>query len=155
MKKAELWARWRPGESTCAITPALGRDPRTVRISPSSAAGSTMRRSQHAAGRGPVARPDCRCGPHQRAASEDRAILGHWEGDLLADGRQSRIATLVERHSRYVMLTRVAGKRLHQCRPRLVSPRPLAAARPDDLVDVGSGHGLATHKRFTRIVVQA
>jgi IS30 family transposase len=40
----------------------------------------------------------------------DRAIPGHWEGDLLAGAHNSHIATLVERHSRYVHLVKVAGK---------------------------------------------
>jgi IS30 family transposase len=44
------------------------------------------------------------------AEAEDRAIPGHWEGDLLAGGTNTQIATLVERHSRFVMLVALKGK---------------------------------------------
>ena len=44
------------------------------------------------------------------AAVADRAVPGHWEGDLLTEGRHSCIATLVERQSRFVLLLRLAGK---------------------------------------------
>jgi IS30 family transposase len=44
------------------------------------------------------------------ATVEDRAIPGHWEGDLLFGSTNSQIATLVERQNRYVMLVKIAGK---------------------------------------------
>ena len=44
------------------------------------------------------------------AAVEDRAVPGHWEGDLLSESKNSYIATLVERHTRYVILMKIANK---------------------------------------------
>lgn len=41
---------------------------------------------------------------------EDRSIPGHWEGDLMAGSKNTHIATLVERHSRFTMLVKVQGK---------------------------------------------
>jgi len=71
-----------------------------------------MRRSRHASehghSRGQIV--DAISIRERPAEAEDRAIPGHWEGDLLAGGKNSYIATLVERHSRFLMLIQVASK---------------------------------------------
>ena len=71
-----------------------------------------MRRSRHASehghSRGQIV--DAVSIRERPAEAEDRAIPGHWEGDLLAGGKNSYIATLVERHSRFLMLIKVPSK---------------------------------------------
>jgi IS30 family transposase len=71
-----------------------------------------MRRSRHASEhghcRGQIV--DAISIRERPAEAEDRAIPGHWEGDLLAGGKNSYIATLVERHSRFLMLIKVPSK---------------------------------------------
>ena len=71
-----------------------------------------MRRSRHASEhghrRGQIV--DALSIRERPAEAEDRAIPGHWEGDLLAGGKNSYMATLVERHSRFLMLVKVPSK---------------------------------------------
>jgi IS30 family transposase len=71
-----------------------------------------MRRSRHATvsgqSRGQIV--DAISIRERPAEAEDRAIPGHWEGDLLSGGKNSYIATLVERHSRFAMLIKVPSK---------------------------------------------
>ena len=72
---------------------------------------------------------------------EDRAVPGHWEGDLLAGGRNSHVATLVERQSRYLMLIRVRGKDTGSVVRALHATRDPPAAGPDAIADLGSWLG--------------
>lgn len=111
----------------------------------------TMRRSKHAStagqSRGQII--DAVSIRERPAAVEDRAVPGHWEGDLLSGAANSHIATLVERHSRFVMLVRLDGKdttTVVRALSRSVRalPRGLMASLTWD-----RGMELAAHKTFT------
>jgi IS30 family transposase len=83
------------------------------------------------------------------ATVEDRAVPGHWEGDLLFGNSTSQIATLVERHTRYVMLVKVASKDTKTVINALIKqahklPRELYKTLTWD-----RGTEMAAHKRFT------
>ncbi len=83
------------------------------------------------------------------ASVEDRAVPGHWEGDLLFGSRNSQIATLVERQTRYVMLVKVPGKDTETVVNALVKN---ARTLPQELyrsLTWDRGKEMAAHKRFT------
>ena len=83
------------------------------------------------------------------AAVEDRAVPGHWEGDLLSGPNNSYIATLVERHTRYVMLAKVAGKDTQTVVSALIKQ---AKKLPKELyksLTWDRGKELTDHRRFT------
>ena len=83
------------------------------------------------------------------AAVEDRAVPGHWEGDLLSGSKNSHIATLVERHTRYVMLAKVANKETGTVVSALIKQ---AKKLPNELyksLTWDRGKELADHRRFT------
>ena len=83
------------------------------------------------------------------AIVEDRAVPGHWEGDLMFGDRSSQIATLVERHTRYVMLVKVASKDTETVINALIKN---ARQLPQELYQSltwDRGKEMADHTRFT------
>jgi IS30 family transposase len=83
------------------------------------------------------------------ASVEDRAVPGHWEGDLIAGSNNSHIATLVERRTRYVMLVRVKGKDTETVISALIKH---ACRLPTELyksLTWDRGKEMADHQRFT------
>ena len=83
------------------------------------------------------------------ASVEDRAVPGHWEGDLLFGSKNSQIATLVERQTRYVMLVKVAGKDTETVIDALIKN---ARKLPEELyksLTWDRGKEMADHQRFT------
>ena len=86
----------------------------------------------------------------ERAASiEDRAVPGHWEGDLIEGSNKSFIATLVERQSRYVMLAKVENKKTDTV---IQAPIKQSKKLPDELyksLTWDRGSEMSNHKRFT------
>jgi len=83
------------------------------------------------------------------AAVEDRAVPGHWEGDLIFGARNSQIATLVERHTRYVMLAKVDTKETETVINALIKQ---AHSLPKELyrsLTWDRGSEMADHRRFT------
>lgn len=111
----------------------------------------TIRRSRHASlkrhGLGQI--KDMVSISERPACIEDRAIPGHWEGDLIGGTKNSYIATLVERQSRYVMLVKVANKDTRSVVSGLIRqtqklPRDLYKSLTWD-----RGKELADHRRLT------
>ena len=110
-----------------------------------------IRRSRHASLKGEgLGKITNAVSIRERPASvEDRAVPGHWEGDLIFGTHNSQIATLVERHTRYVMLAKVSGKDTETVINALIKqahklPRELYRSLTWD-----RGKEMADHQRFT------
>ena len=111
----------------------------------------TMRRSKRASskgdGRGQII--DMISIRERPATVEDRAVPGHWEGDLLAGSENSHIATLVERHTRYVMLAKIPSKDTETVVNALIKQ---ARKLPTELyksLTWDRGKELSDHRRFS------
>ena len=110
----------------------------------------TMRRSRHGnkSGEGQGQIKDMVSISERPASVEDRAVPGHWEGDLITGSRNSYIATLVERQTRYLMLAKVKSKDTNTVITALIKqarklPRELYKSLTWD-----RGKELSDHKRF-------
>lgn len=83
------------------------------------------------------------------ASIEDRAVPGHWEGDLVFGSGNSQIATLVERQTRYVMLVKLNGKDSQTVVNALIKN---ASKLPQELyksLTWDRGTEMHAHKQFT------
>jgi len=114
-------------------------------------ASRTIRRSRHASlKRDGLGQIKGAVSIRERPASvEDRAVPGHWEGDLIAGSRNSYIATLVERRSRYLILAKVPSKDTDSVVAALIKQ---AHKLPQELrksLTWDRGKELADHRRLT------
>jgi IS30 family transposase len=83
------------------------------------------------------------------ASVEDRAVPGHWEGDLIEGTNKTCIATLVERHTRYVLLAKLENKRTETVVNALIKQ---ARKLPSELyksLTWDRGTEMTGHQRFT------
>ncbi len=111
----------------------------------------TIRRSRHATrkGRGGGQIPDLVSIRERPASVEDRAVPGHWEGDLIAGSKNTHIATLVERSSRFVMLVKVDSKETETVINALIEHAHQLPAELYKSLTWDRGLEMAAHKRFT------
>ena len=83
------------------------------------------------------------------ATVEDRAIPGHWEGDLISGSKNSFMVTLVERHSVYVMLGKIANRDTNSVVWALIKQARIGSNELYKSLTWDRGKELADHKRFT------
>src|SRR6476469_1765231 len=111
----------------------------------------TIRRSRHASlkrnGLGQI--KDAVSIRERPASVEDRAVPGHWEGDLIGGSGNSYVATLVERHSRYVMLVKVANKDTESVVSALIKQSQRLPSELYRSLTWDRGKELADHQRLT------
>jgi len=83
------------------------------------------------------------------ASVEDRAVPGHWEGDLIEGSNKSYIATLVERHTRYVMLAKLENKRTETVVNALIKQAHKLPGELYQSLTWDRGSEMTGHQRFT------
>ena len=108
-----------------------------------------MRRARNAARIGSACIADGVSIRERPPAAEDRAVPGHWEGDLLMGGNSSQIITLVERRSRFVMLIKADRKDTHTVTQALTRKIRLLPAELRRSLTWDRGSEMTEHKDFT------
>jgi IS30 family transposase len=110
-----------------------------------------MRRSKHASlkGHGLGKIVDAVSISERPASVEDRAVPGHWEGDLIVGSNNSCIATLVERQTRYVMLAKLKNNRTTTVIEALVKQSHKLPTELYKSLTWDRGSELSNHKQFT------
>ncbi len=111
----------------------------------------TIRRSKHAKSKG-VGHGEIKdiVSIRERPASvEDRAVPGHWEGDLIAGSKNTHIATLVERKTRYVMLAKVNGRDTQTVIKALIKQSKKLPKELYKSLTWDRGKELSDHKEFS------
>ena len=83
------------------------------------------------------------------ASVEDRAVPGHWEGDLLCGSNNSFIATLVERHTRFVMLAKLPSRHTEAVVDALIKQSKRLPTELYKTLTWDRGLEMADHKRFS------
>lgn len=83
------------------------------------------------------------------ASVEDRAVPGHWEGDLIGGTHNSYIATLVERQSRYVMLAKIKKKNAETVAAALIQHAQRLPTELYQSLTWDRGTEMANHRQFT------
>ena len=83
------------------------------------------------------------------AQAEDRAVPGHWEGDLLSGGGNSHVVTLVERHTRFLMLAKLPSKETCDVIAALTKKMSRLPTELRGSLTWDRGTEMAGHKQFT------
>jgi IS30 family transposase len=103
--------------------------------------------NQHGKRGGPI--PDAISISERPASVEDRAVPGHWEGDLIQGARFSYVATLVERSTRYLMLVKLPSKETNVVTAALQNHITKLPSELRRSLTWDRGRELAAHKEFS------